>query len=118
MSIILITHNLGVVSDLADWIVVMYAGRIVESARAEEIFDNPRHPYTIGLLQSTPPITRRVDRLQTIAGNVPPATDLPLGCRYNPRCSHVMPICREQEPPEFECGNGHLSRCWLAERGI
>jgi peptide/nickel transport system ATP-binding protein len=112
MAIQLISHNLGVVSEIADDIIVMYAGRIVERAAAASLFAQPRHPYTIGLIETLPSIERRVARLPVIAGSVPdPARlDAP-GCRFAERCPRVIAACRKAEPPLVELAPGHHAAC-------
>jgi oligopeptide/dipeptide ABC transporter ATP-binding protein len=112
MAIQLISHNLGVVSEIADDIIVMYAGRIVERAAASELFANPRHPYTIGLIETLPSIEHRVARLPVIKGSVPdPARMVAPGCRFAARCPRVIPACREAEPPLVALAPGHLAAC-------
>jgi peptide/nickel transport system ATP-binding protein len=119
MSILLITHDLGVVAEMADRVVVMYAGKIAERAPVEELFERPRHPYTAGLFQSLPRLDREVEELSPIEGNVPDALSPPPGCRFHPRCSFVMPKCREQEPPlrvRSEKGDDvHSSACFFID---
>ncbi|HET9653195.1 MAG TPA: ABC transporter ATP-binding protein, partial [Usitatibacter sp.] len=97
-AIILITHDLGVVAELAQDVAVMYAGRIVEKASVAQVFDTPQHPYTIGLLGSIPKLHLEQERLATIEGMVPNPLDMPRGCRFNPRCPFAIEICREKEP--------------------
>ena len=99
MAIILITHDLGVVAEMADEVAVMYAGRVVERTSGTAIFDDPQHPYTLGLLGSIPKIEEERDRLLAIEGSVPPPFDLPGGCRFNPRCVFVADACRTIDPP-------------------
>lgn len=111
MSIILITHDLGVVSEIADRLAVMYAGRIVEMAPIREIFDNPRHPYTKGLLESIPKIEEEKKRLNVIPGQVPNPLDLPNGCKFNPRCFMAIEECKIEEPPLIQIYDNHFSRC-------
>lgn len=113
MAIMLITHDLGVVAETADDVVVMYAGKKVEHAPAQDLFDRPQHPYTRELFASLPSMNAGRDRLSTIMGNVPAATDFPAGCRFHPRCPDVMPRCRTEEPPLFDTGAGHCAACWL-----
>ncbi|MEI2399330.1 ABC transporter ATP-binding protein [Paenibacillus phytohabitans] len=114
MSILLITHDMGVAAEMADRIAVMYAGAIVEEGTVEEIFDHPSHPYTVGLLRSIPGFEgRRGGELYTILGTIPPIGQLPSGCRFNPRCPHAMDICRNQEPPDFMISDDHRTACWL-----
>jgi peptide/nickel transport system ATP-binding protein/oligopeptide transport system ATP-binding protein len=115
-SIVLITHDLGVIAEMASRVVVMYAGKIVEEAPVREIFNNPRHPYTQGLLGSIPVIGRKEEtgrRLQEIPGIVPSPMDMPLGCRFHPRCLRVTRICTEQEPPIIRLGEHRRVSCWL-----
>ena len=111
-GIILITHDLGVIADLVDDVVVMYAGKLVEHAPVRRLFAAPQHPYTRGLLRSVPSLETREHRLRTIEGTVPPAHAMPNGCRFNPRCTLVRDICRDQEPPLVATGEGTLAACW------
>ena len=112
MAIQLISHNLGVVSEIADDIIVMYAGRIVERAPAAALFAQPLHPYTIGLIETLPSIEHRVARLPVIAGSVPdPARLRAPGCRFAERCPRVIAACREAEPPLVELAPGHHAAC-------
>ncbi len=114
LAILLITHDLGVVAEFCERVIVMYTGRIVEEAPVGELFANPAHPYTRGLLKSLPSTApgERV-RLPTIKGMVPPITNLPPGCKFNPRCPDVMPICLGHEPARMVVGPGHDARCYL-----
>jgi oligopeptide/dipeptide ABC transporter ATP-binding protein len=112
MAMILITHDLGVVAGTCDRVAVMYAGRIVEEAPATRIFDDPRHPYTQGLLRSIPRLDRRAERLAVIPGAVPSATHWPAGCRFRDRCGHAWERCAA-EPPLVPIGPGRAARCWL-----
>lgn len=112
LTIILITHNLGNVAQLADRITVMYGGRIVEVAEAQSIFDNPLHPYTQGLLASIPNIKLDQPKLETMPGSPPDLVDPPPGCVFHPRCSHAMEVCREKKPETIK-QDGHLVSCWL-----
>ncbi|MDY6863342.1 MAG: ABC transporter ATP-binding protein, partial [Thermodesulfobacteriota bacterium] len=111
MSIILITHDLGVVSEMADRVAVMYTGKIQEFAKVTDIFNNPLHPYTIGLLNSLPQFNTS-GKLNTIEGNVPDFLDIPLGCKFNPRCPVVLPPCKEKEPDLIDVSKNHLVRCY------
>ncbi len=112
MGVLLITHDLGVVAQTADFVSVMYAGRIVESAPAADIFAEPLHPYTQGLMQSAPTRKNMLQkRLPAIAGAVPHPAAMPSGCLFHPRCPHVMPRCREIYP--HTVGKGHTVGCWL-----
>ena len=112
-SIMMITHDLGVVAQMADFVVVMYSGRVVESAPVKELFSNPKHPYTQGLLASIPNLEEDRKRLHTIEGSVPNPIDLPQGCYFAPRCKHCMPICIKEHPKLYELPNNHKSRCHL-----
>jgi len=116
MSILLITHDLGVVAEMAHRVVVMYASKAVEKADIYELFSNPKHPYTIGLFNSLPKIDGSQKQLEPIPGMVPNPLDFPKGCKFNTRCSQVMDKCKDQEPPFFEVGKDHLTACWLCER--
>ena len=118
MSLILISHDLGVVANMVKRVIVMYAGRIVESAGVGEVFRSPLHPYTRGLFQSIPRIGRRVDTLPEVPGSVPNLLNLPAGCKFANRCPEAMDRCRMEEPHLFEPGRDHFSRCWLNECGI
>lgn len=112
-AILIITHDLGVVAETADRVMVMYGGQIVESAAVNELFENPKHPYTVGLLNSMPKIDDDKQILESIPGTVPPATDFPQGCRFAPRCKHVMEECTKSVPPIYEDEPGHEVRCIL-----
>jgi len=114
MAMILISHDLGVVAEVADRVAVMYAGRLVERGSVERVFACPRHPYTEGLLRALPDIDRPDLPLVGIAGSVPKPTAWPSGCRFHPRCPHTRDRCVREEPPWFEAGVGAV-RCWLAE---
>ena len=111
MAVMLITHDLGVVSEIADRVAVMYAGRIVEVAPIEAIFSQMRHPYTKGLLDSIPRLEERRERLNAIPGQVPNPMDLPVGCKFHPRCSLMIEECKKEEPPLFQVNGDHYSRC-------
>ncbi len=118
MSVILITHNLGVIAETARRVAVMYAGRIVEYTNVRAIFGSPKHPYTQGLLKSIPRLDEhhaRKERLDAIPGLVPSLLDLPAGCKFSNRCKYVFDRCVE-EPPLIETNPDHLVRCWLYER--
>jgi len=117
-AIILITHDLGVVAELCDRVVVMYAGEVVEEAGIFELFEQPSHPYTLGLMGSIPGTEASMGsdgRLQTIPGMVPNLLHLPTGCRFHPRCPMARTLCREKAPPLFELGGGHTAKCWNFE---
>ncbi|RPJ38303.1 MAG: ABC transporter ATP-binding protein [Deltaproteobacteria bacterium] len=112
MSLILISHDLGVVANMVKRVIVMYAGRIVEAGGVEEIFRSPLHPYTRGLFQSIPRIGRRVETLPEIPGSVPNLLTLPSGCKFVNRCAEAMDRCSKEEPDLFPAGTGRYSRCW------
>ncbi|HCT81401.1 MAG TPA: methionine ABC transporter ATP-binding protein [Micromonosporaceae bacterium] len=115
MGMILITHDLGVVADVADRIAVMYAGRIIEHADVHSIYKQPAHPYTEGLLNSIPRLDHKGTELATIKGLPPNLMRLPTGCKYHPRCPYVQPICRTDEPRSIALGNGRTSACHFAK---
>lgn len=116
-SIILITHDLGVISDMADRVAVMYAGQVVEQCMVDVLFDKPYHPYSQGLIGSIPILGKVTDRLEVIPGNVPNLIDLPDGCRFAPRCrlreQYNLEICCQQDPSLVQIEPGHHVRCWL-----
>lgn len=114
MAILLITHDLGVVAEVCDYVIVMYAGRIAEQGSVEAIFRAPTHPYTVGLLNSIPRLGHKTEYLPTIEGTVPSLANLPKGCRFQDRCKHVHAKCREQEPPLRSVAPGHEAACWLS----
>ncbi|ALU60769.1 ABC transporter ATP-binding protein [Pseudomonas syringae] len=110
-AMILITHDLGVVAEVADEVMVMYAGRVVESGPVKTLFDDPQHPYTIGLMGSMPSIGPREGRLATINGRVPTPAEMPSGCRFAGRCPFVIQQCRDERPPLLELSPGHFAAC-------
>ncbi|MBR0679148.1 ABC transporter ATP-binding protein [Roseomonas eburnea] len=114
MSIILITHDLGVVAEMADEVAVMYAGRVVERAPAGALFNDPMHPYTLGLLGSVPRLDEERESLLAIDGSVPPPFALPRGCRFHPRCPFATAECRTEQPPLREIVSGHSAACLRA----
>ena len=114
MAILLITHDLGVVAEVCDYVIVMYAGKIAEQGSVEAIFRAPTHPYTVGLLNSIPRLGHKTEYLPTIEGTVPSLANLPQGCRFQDRCKHVHGKCREQEPPLRSVAPGHEAACWLS----
>jgi peptide/nickel transport system ATP-binding protein/oligopeptide transport system ATP-binding protein len=114
MSIILITHDLGVIAEMADEVAVMYAGKVVERASARELFEDPQHPYTLGLLGSVPRLDEDRERLLAIDGSVPPPFAFPSGCRFNPRCPFAIAPCRSDLPPLREITPGHAAACLRA----
>lgn len=113
MSLIMITHDLGVVAETCDRVMVMYAGQVIESADVRTLLRNPKHPYTIGLIHSTPHKAKGQKRLNSIAGSVPAPDEYPKGCRFAPRCDKAMPICAEQNPQLMAVGEQSHCRCWL-----
>jgi peptide/nickel transport system ATP-binding protein len=113
-AIMLITHDLGVIAELAQEVVVMYAGKVVERAEVAALFADPQHPYSVGLLGSIPKLDGEQDRLVTIEGIVPSPLNLPQGCRFHPRCPFAVDACRMSEPPLAEVKPGHFSACWRA----
>jgi oligopeptide/dipeptide ABC transporter ATP-binding protein len=120
-AIIMITHDLGVIAEIAARIVVMYAGKVAEEAPALALFEDPKHPYTRGLLRSIPKLGERSrrgrERLREISGMVPSLYTLPPGCSFYPRCPDRMEICIQHPPPLFETAKAHWARCWLHEKG-
>lgn len=116
MSLLLITHDLGVVAETADRVAVMYAGKIIEKAPVKELFKNPQHPYTQGLLNSMPKRGQSSERLTAIPGMVPNLWELPDGCRFQERCSLVMDRCRDHQPSPVQVGDQHIANCFA--RGV
>jgi len=120
MAIMLITHDLGVIAETSDEVAVMYAGEVVEYLQIDDLFDDPRHPYTQGLLRSIPRLGEKFARgkqpLQEIPGSVPNLIRLPAGCPFAPRCPHAQAICARERPPMFELSDDHGSKCWLSEK--
>ncbi|WP_185983777.1 ABC transporter ATP-binding protein [Aureimonas mangrovi] len=114
MSIVLITHDLGVVAEVADDVAVMYAGKVVERGSVTDIFDDPQHPYTLGLMGSMPRMDEETSRLVAIEGMVPPPFRLPPGCRFNPRCPFADDRCRSEQPPLAVVEGAHLAACLKA----
>ncbi|MGB9839257.1 ABC transporter ATP-binding protein [Thermovenabulum sp.] len=113
-SIIIITHNLGVVANLADKVLVMYAGKVIERGSLDDIFYNPQHPYTWGLLLSVPRLNiTKSERLASIDGTPPDLFAPPVGCAFAARCEYAMKVCYEKYPPDFEVSDGHQVACWL-----
>jgi len=112
-SIIFITHDLGVIAEMADHVVVMYAGKVVENTDVESLFNNPLHPYTSGLIKSKPRLEEEREVLDYIPGNVPNPGDMPEGCAFHPRCSEAMEVCSREMPDLLEPKPRHLVRCWL-----
>jgi peptide/nickel transport system ATP-binding protein len=114
-SVLLITHDLGVVAENCTRVIVMYAGEVVEEAATADLFARAHHPYTEGLLGAMPRVGREKDRLATIPGTVPPPTSWPKGCRFRDRCPYSWERCETEHPPLYQIGGGHTSRCHLAE---
>ncbi|MDY4062834.1 MAG: ABC transporter ATP-binding protein [Candidatus Limiplasma sp.] len=113
MAIIMITHDLGVIADMCDEIIVMYAGRVCERGTVDEIFNNPRHEYTKGLLRSIPTLNGGHDKLIPIAGSPVDLTNLPAGCAFASRCDHCMKICLTDQPEEVRVNDSHIASCWM-----
>ncbi len=114
MAVIFITHDLGVIAEICEDVVVMYAGKVAETASVIQLFKNPKHPYTQGLLDSIPRLeTPRKTRLNIIKGMVPGLTELPSGCRFRNRCPHAMEICATEPPPSMQVGEDHFAACYL-----
>ncbi|MFT4412507.1 ABC transporter ATP-binding protein [Fredinandcohnia humi] len=112
-SILLITHDLGVVSEIADKVVVMYGGQVVEQSHVDDLFDEPFHPYTVGLMNSVPAIEGEIERLQSIEGNVPSPENMPKGCRFAPRCSKAFDRCFAEQPQLKQMSSTRSVRCFL-----
>lgn len=117
MAIMFITHDLGVIREMANDVIVMYTGRIVESGSTEEVFASPKHPYTIGLFNSIPQIGRK-EKLVPIKGSVPNLLEMPPGCSFAPRCGKALDICSREEPDNYTLDNQHCVKCWLYAPGI
>ncbi|MDR1832889.1 MAG: ABC transporter ATP-binding protein [Fusobacteriaceae bacterium] len=117
-AMILITHDLGVVAQVCDRVAIMYAGEIVESGTLFDVYEDTKHPYTIGLFGSIPNMESEVQRLKPINGLMPDPTKLPSGCKFNPRCPYAQDICREKTPPVTDLGNNHMTKCFLADGTI
>jgi oligopeptide/dipeptide ABC transporter ATP-binding protein len=118
MSILLITHDLGVVAEMCDRVVVMYAGKVVEQGRVKDIFRHPSHPYTVGLLHSIPRLEERKEQLASIPGTVPSIEMMPRGCRFAARCEFASQRCVDKEPGLLAAGPGHDARCWLLDKEV
>ncbi len=114
-SIMLITHDLGVIAEMADYVVVMYAGRIIEQGTAKEIFDNPMHPYTVGLQKSKPAVNKKVDRLYSIPGSVPNPVNMPSYCYFRDRCNRRCEMCNGDYPEMIQVSPTHKVACHLAK---
>ncbi|MDI3317514.1 MAG: ABC transporter ATP-binding protein [Bacillota bacterium] len=121
-AVLLITHDMGVVADMCDRVIVMYAGKVVEEAPVDDLFERPLHPYTEGLLHSIPSMERRREKLHVIEGNVPNPLALPKGCAFAPRCPYAVDRCRQEEPPLETAAAGRRVACWrhgeIETRGV
>ncbi len=115
-SIIFITHDLGVIAEMAQFVVVMYSGKVVEDADVESLYNEPMHPYTAGLIKSKPNLEEEKEVLDFIPGNVPNPMEMPVGCAFHPRCPDVMDICCQEMPDLLEPKPGHKVRCWLYQK--
>ncbi len=115
LALIFITHDFGIVAKMCDRVMVMYAGRVVESGPVRDIFNRPSHPYTQALLSSVPSMDEDVERLYSIGGQPPALWDLPVGCRFAPRCQFAEDRCRREYPPAVRVSEGHTAACWLAK---
>ncbi|WP_406944892.1 ABC transporter ATP-binding protein [Halobacillus sp. SY10] len=115
MGVMMVTHDMGVVAEVADRVMVMYAGEVVETGTVEEIFESPQHPYTKGLLASVPNVDDESHHLEAIPGTLPNLSEKISGCRFHPRCPYAMDKCKENEPPHFQVSDQHQSKCWLHE---
>ena len=116
VSILLITHDLGLVAEYSDKVAVMYAGKLAEYSDVITVFKKPHHPYTVALMQSIPRVDIKLDHITPIPGFVPSLVDPPSGCRFHPRCTHAMPVCKTEEPHKFELNPGHIVYChWVAQ---
>ena len=111
MAVVIITHDLGVIAEVVDRVVVMYAGRIIEQGPVEPIFHAPMHPYTEGLLDSIPSLVEERERLRMISGIVPSPFDLPSGCRFEPRCEYAKSVCSQNDPPLLDVGPERIAAC-------
>ncbi|WP_391207864.1 ABC transporter ATP-binding protein [Psychrobacillus sp. L4] len=118
MGIIMITHDLGVVAEVCDNVMVMYAGQVVEKANVIELFQNPKHPYTKGLLDSIPQLEGKIEKLGSIPGTVPSPENMPVGCRFYDRCKYAMEKCKLETPPTVEIIENHSTACWLYEEEV
>lgn len=118
MGVMMITHDMGVVAEVADRVMVMYAGKKVEEGTVEEIFNNPKHPYTIGLLNSVPNVDDPDFELESIPGSLPSLNEQITGCRFHTRCQFATDICRTKEPTVYEVSASHKVSCWLTEEGV
>jgi oligopeptide/dipeptide ABC transporter ATP-binding protein len=118
MSLLFITHELGIVAEIGDRIMVMYGGQVAETATVSELLNNPKHPYTISLMRCLPDVTQSRDRLESIPGTVPSLVNPPGGCLFHPRCDKALAICREEKPPPFIVAEGHTVLCHLYPKKV
>ncbi|MGD7044371.1 ABC transporter ATP-binding protein [Jeotgalibacillus proteolyticus] len=118
MGVLMITHDMGVVAEVADRVMVMYAGKKIEEGPVRDIFENPRHPYTAGLLNSVPNVDDPEFELEPIPGNMPGLDEEITGCRFHPRCKFAMEKCKVKVPPAFQVSKGHHASCWLEEKEV
>lgn len=118
MGIIMITHDLGVVAEVCDNVLVMYAGKVVEKANVIELFQHPKHPYTKGLLDAIPKLDEKKEKLGSIQGTVPSPDSMPVGCRFYDRCDYAMEKCKLESPPTFVIKENHSTACWLYEEAV
>lgn len=118
MGIIMITHDLGVVAEVCDNVLVMYAGKVVEKANVIELFQHPKHPYTKGLLDAIPKLDEKKEKLGSIQGTVPSPDSMPVGCRFYDRCDDAMEKCKLESPPTFVIKENHSTACWLYEEAV
>lgn len=116
MSMIMITHNLGIIADIAHQVMVMYGGEVMEFSSVKDLFDSPAHPYTKSLLDTIPHIDNKKNRLAVIPGEVPTLRNIPSGCPFHPRCKQVMDRCKCEHPSIYNLGNDHSVRCFLYEK--
>jgi oligopeptide/dipeptide ABC transporter ATP-binding protein len=114
VALIFITHDLGIVVRMCDYVCVMYLGKIIEKAGMRELWHNPRHPYTVALMKSVPKIETKTESLYSIEGMVPSLLEMPLGCSFHPRCEKATELCQKEYPPEKEISEGHFVSCWSA----
>ena len=117
-SMLLITHDLGVVAEVCDKVAIMYAGQILEYGTLEQVFDHVKHPYTMGLFNSLPSLDKKVDRLKPIRGLMPDPANLPEGCPFHPRCPYADETCKTTPPAFRDAGDGHMCRCHHFDKGL
>lgn len=115
MGVVFVTHDMGVVAEIADRVIVMYAGEVIEQGDVKSIFNNPSHPYTEKLLESVPDVANGEQEISSISGSMPALSEQITGCPFHPRCPYAMDICTQQNPPYFRISEAHESKCWLRE---